>query len=138
MAVHRKLGNGFLESAYAEALEIEFELQGIPSRREVPFELVYEGQLLKTHYRADFVCFGEVLVELKAQVGMGLPESSQIINYLRAANLEVGLLLNFGLPSLEHRRYIFTAKGKTQSAKLPEDVTLHVLASQSRPSRTSA
>ncbi|MHB1261161.1 MAG: GxxExxY protein [Thermoplasmatota archaeon] len=138
MAVHRKLGNGFLEAVYQEALAIQFHRDGIPFRREVSFDLTFEGQLLVTKYRADFVCYGEVLVELKAQVGVGLPESSQVVNYLRASGLAVGLLLNFGLPSLEHRRYIFTPKGTTKSAKLRTDVTLHVLGPQSRATGESA
>lgn len=136
MAVHRKLGNGFLEAVYQEALAIEFGRQAIPFQREVPFELVYEGTLLQTRYRADFVCYGEVLVELKAQVGLGLPETNQVVNYLRAADLEVGLLVNFGLASLEHRRYIFS--GTTQSAKFRHDVTLQVLSSQSPATPSSA
>jgi GxxExxY protein len=137
MAVHRALGNGFLEAVYQEALAIRFEIEGIPYAREVLFDIGFEGRNLRTRYRADFVCCGEVLVELKAQVGMGLPESSQVVNYLRASGLEVGLLLNFGLPSLEHRRYIFSGHA-TKSAKLPSDVTLQVLAPQSRPTGESA
>ena len=138
MAVHRKLGNGFLEAVYAEALGIEFDRQGIPWQREVPFEMVYEGRVLRTRYRADFVCYGEVLVEIKAQIGVGLPESSQVINYLRASNLEVALLINFGLPSLEHRRFVLTRRGTTESAKLSRDVALHVLTPQSPAARESA
>ncbi|MEA3136276.1 MAG: hypothetical protein QOC71_557, partial [Thermoplasmata archaeon] len=118
MAVHRKLGYGFLEAVYQEALAVRFELDGIPFQREMPFEIEFEGRRLATRYRADFVCYGEVLVELKAQVGVGLPESSQVVNYLRASGLDVGLLVNFGLPSLEHRRYVFTHKRSTESAKL--------------------
>jgi GxxExxY protein len=138
MAVHRKLGNGFLEAVYQEALAIQFELDGIPFKREAAFPIMFEGRTLPTKYRADFVCFDEVLVELKAQVGIGLPESYQVVNYLRAANLDVGLLLNFGLPSLEHRRFVFTPKEPAQSAKFPEDVTLQVLGPQSRQLRGSA
>lgn len=138
MAVHRKLGNGFLEAVYQEALAIQFELNGIPFRREVAFGIPFEGRILTTRYRADFVCYDEVIVELKAQVGVGLPESSQVVNYLRAAGLDVGLLINFGLPSLEHRRYVFTARGTTQSARLRDEVTLHVLAPQSRLTGESA
>jgi GxxExxY protein len=137
MAVHRKLGNGFLEAVYHEAFAIELAAQGIPFQHEVPFVICYDEHELKTRYRADFVCYGEVLVELKAQVGVRSPESSQVVNYLRASGLDVGLLINFGLPSLEHRRYIFTGK-KTKSAELRSDVALQVIMPQSRPSECSA
>ena len=117
MAVHRKLGHGFLEAAYQQALAIEFQRQGIPFEREVALDIVYEGVLLEAKYRADFICYGEVLVELKAQLGVGLPETHQVVNYLRISGLEVGLLLNFGLPSLQQRRYVFTHAAEPKSAK---------------------
>jgi GxxExxY protein len=78
----------------------------IPFEREVELPVQYKGHPLKGKFRVDFICFGEVLVELKAQKAMGGPEESQIINYLKAANKERGLLLNFGAPSLEHRRFV--------------------------------
>jgi GxxExxY protein len=106
MAVHTELGHGFLESVYQEALAIELTLLKIPFEREVELPVQYKGHPLKGKFRVDFICFGEVLVELKAQKAMGGPEESQIINYLKAANKERGLLLNFGAPSLEHRRFV--------------------------------
>ncbi|HUR63284.1 MAG TPA: GxxExxY protein [Candidatus Thermoplasmatota archaeon] len=121
MAVHRKLGSGFLEAAYHQALAIEFGLQGVPFQREVPFAIFYEGRRLETEYRADFVCFGEVLVELKAHLGLGLPDTAQVVNYLKASGLEVGLLLNFGLGSLEHRRFVQSRARKTESAQWPAE-----------------
>jgi hypothetical protein len=120
MAVHRTLGNGFLEAVYQEALAVRFELDGIPFKREVPFDIEFEGRQLPTRYRADFVCYDEV------------------VNYLKVTDLEIGLLLNFGLPSLEHRRYIFSRKATTESTKLQRDVTLHVLPPQSHPTEGSA
>ncbi len=117
MATHRKLGPGFKESAYQEGLALEFAKQGVPFAREVPFGITYDGVRLRTNHRADFVCFGEVLVELKAKVGFALPDTMQVVSYLRASGLSTGLLLNFGLGSLEHRRYVFTHGNTPQSAK---------------------
>ena len=96
---------------------MEFQRQGIPFVREMAFDILYEGVQLQSKYRADFVCYGEVLVELKAQLGVGLPETHQVVNYLRLSGLSKGLLLNFGLPSLQQRRYVFTHAKEPQSAK---------------------
>lgn len=105
MAVHRKLGNGFLEAVYQEALAIQFRKDGVPFEREVSFPIHFDGERLATRYRADFVCYGEVLLELKANVGQPLVETAQVVNYLRASGLEIGLLINFGLGSLQYKRY---------------------------------
>lgn len=121
MAVHRKFGPGFLEAVYQQALEVEFARQGVPFEREVPFEITYEGVKLKAKYRADFVCYGEVLVELKATLGFALPNTLQVVNYLRGSNLGTGLLLNFGLGSLEHRRFIYTHDAQPESAVRQDD-----------------
>lgn len=104
MKVHRTLGPGLLERPYAEALRIELAATRIPFRSEVPFVLRYEGVPLKSRYRADLVCFGQVLVELKAQPAIGRTERSQVEHYLRCAGLDVGLLLNFGRASLQFLR----------------------------------
>jgi GxxExxY protein len=108
MEVHRQLGAGFLESVYQEALEIEFTARGIPFARELELPVYYQGQQLKQKYRADFVCFDEVLVELKALTKMSTAEESQVINYLKAGSFPVGLLINFGERSLRFRRFVNT------------------------------
>ena len=100
MNVHTELGKGFLESVYQEALAIEFRTQGIPFEREVKLPVFYKGQVLATSFRVDFICYGEVVVELKAQKAIGGPDEAQVLNYLRASNLGRGLLLNFGETSL--------------------------------------
>ena len=108
MEVHRTLGSGFLEAVYREALGIEFSLRGIPFTREVPCSVTYKDHLLGGHYRVDFVCFDEVLVEIKARAGIGMGDQAQVINYLASTGQTLALLLNFGSQRLEHRRLILT------------------------------
>jgi GxxExxY protein len=105
--VHKQLGCGFLESVYQEALAIELGLRQIPFRREVKLPVSYKGQLLVTSFCADFICFDSLVVELKALANMSGSEEAQLINYLKATRYKVGLLLNFGARSLQHRRFVF-------------------------------
>ena len=107
MEVHRQLGCGFLEAVYQEALELELTGRGVPFRREVELPISYKGQRLNITYRADFVCYDSVIVELKALAKIGGTEEAQILNYLKASECEIGLLLNFGAPSLEYKRFIW-------------------------------
>jgi GxxExxY protein len=104
--VHRELGPGFLEPVYQEALGIELTKRGIPFRRETPIPIRYKGAVLVACYRADFVCFENVIVELKALAQLTGVESAQVLNYLKATSLELGLLLNFGSASLDWKRLV--------------------------------
>ena len=106
MEVHSQLGCGFLEAVYQEALAIEFELGGVPARPQVELPLVYKSRRLKTFYRADFFCFGSVIVELKALDGLSGSDRAQIINYLKATGSKRGLLFNFGASRLEYERFV--------------------------------
>ena len=109
MTVHRELGCGFLETVYQEALELEFKHVGISYLREVELPVRYRGEQLHTGYRADFLCYGTTVVELKAIERMAAREEAQLLNYLKASGKEKGLLLNFGGSSLEYKRMVRAA-----------------------------
>ena len=106
MEVHCELGGGFLEAVYQEALGIELQTQDIPHEREVDLPVFYKGQRLACAYRADFVCFESVVVELKAASELSGAHESQLLNYLKTTKLRIGLLLNFGGKSLQYKRFI--------------------------------
>lgn len=108
MEVHRQLGPGFLEAVYQQALEIEFSSRSIPFEREVELSVHYKGQRLACFYRADFVCYDEVIVELKALKAVTGAEEAQVLNYLKATGLGRGLLVNFGGPRLVFKRFVFS------------------------------
>lgn len=107
MAVHKELGNGFLELVYQEALEMEFQMQGIIFEREGRMPVFYKGKQLNTYYQVDFVCFGSVIVELKALQQLSGIDEAQVLNYLKASGLHKALLINFGVKSLQHKRFVF-------------------------------
>ena len=94
--VYNTLGPGFLEAVYQEALEIEFQRQGIPYEREKELKISYDGIELKQTYKSDFVCFGKIIVELKAVSSLDEVHRSQVYIYLHATGYKLGLLLNFG------------------------------------------
>ena len=106
MEVHKTLGPGFLEPVYQAAFELELGMRHVPFEREVEIPVSYKNRLLHVRYRADFVCFGEILVELKALRRLTTIEETQLIHYLVASKLGRGILLNFGTPSLQFRRFV--------------------------------
>jgi GxxExxY protein len=107
MEVHRELGPGFLEAVYQAAMEMELTLRDIPFHSQPQVTVQYKGRDLDKVYQPDLICFGEIIVELKALSSLSGTEEAQMINYLRAAGLKVGLLLNFGRPSLQYRRFVY-------------------------------
>ena len=106
--VHKELGNGFLEAVYQEALEREFADQEIPHKSQPQVRIEYKGKPLKKKYEPDFICYDDVVVEIKAMDKLYSNEHAQIINYLKASRLKVGLLINFGAKSLEHKRFVYS------------------------------
>ncbi len=119
MEVHRELGCGFNEVFFQDALEVEFKLRGIPYVREKAYHVFYKQHRLPSFLRPDFVCYGEVIVEIKALKEITGWEEAQILGYLKGTGFQTGLLLNFGTQSLYHRRYTFSSKW------LPEVVAEH-------------
>jgi GxxExxY protein len=107
LEVHKELGCGFLEAVYQEALGREFSFQGIPFKSQPVIQINYKGEPLNKTYHPDFICYDEVVVEIKAISGLSGVEEAQIINYLKATGLKVGLLINFGKEKLEYKRLIF-------------------------------
>jgi GxxExxY protein len=110
MEVHRHLGPGFLEVVYQKAIAIEFAARSIPFVREADLPVYYKDRRLDCCYRADFVCYGGVLVELKALQTITGTEEAQLLNYLKATDLERGLIVNFGRPSLQFKRLVLSSK----------------------------
>lgn len=96
MCVYNTLGPGFLEAVYQEALAIELKKRGIPYEQEKELKVFYDGQELKQTYRADFVCYGDIIVELKAVSDLTDTHRSQVYNYLKATGYKFGILYNFG------------------------------------------
>jgi GxxExxY protein len=108
MEVHNELGAGFAEAVYQEAMEIELKRRKIPFQRQKRLNISYKGQELECFYLADLIGYGSVLVELKAIRELTRADQAQIINYLKATGIRVGVLINFGDPGrLEWERYIY-------------------------------
>jgi GxxExxY protein len=106
MEVHRELGCGFLEAVYHEALKIELEKKDIPFKYEANLNLSYKGIPLEKTYVADFVCYNKIIIEIKALNELHSIHEAQVINYLKATNYKLGLLINFGDESLEYKRLV--------------------------------
>lgn len=114
MSVHNELGCGFLESVYQEALALEFIDQQIPFHKEVDLPIFYRNRKMEQTYRADFICYGQVIVELKALSQLTTTEDAQIINYLKATKLDRGLLINFGSAQLGYKRFNNSRNNQTK------------------------
>jgi GxxExxY protein len=106
MEVHRVLGKGLLEIVYKDAIEYEFKLKNIRYEREKDYSVVYKGMILPHKFFADFVVFDSIILEIKAQKSLADEHYAQIHNYLRISKCKVGLVMNFGEPSLKFKRII--------------------------------
>ena len=107
MEVHKALGYGFLEAVYQEAIELEFNARGIPFEKEKELTIKFKGTTLKKKYRVDFICYDRVILEIKALSQLTGEHEGQVLNYLKASGIKVGLLANFGEQSLKYKRLIF-------------------------------
>jgi GxxExxY protein len=109
MAVHKDKGNGFVEPVYQDALEVELELSGIPFDPQRNYPIQYRGRELKHTYTPDLLCFGKIIVELKAVKALTDEHRAQVLNHLKVTRLKLGLLVNFGShPRLEWERIILS------------------------------
>ena len=106
MKVHTELGSGFLESVYQEALEKQFIKDGIPYVREKLLNVYFNGEKLKKHFKADFVCFDSIIIELKASTFTHNDNLDQTLNYLKTIKFQLGIVVNFGQKSLVYKRIL--------------------------------
>ena len=117
MEVHRVLGCGFTEPVYQEALEKEFVMRNIPYIREKELTINYKGIKLSKTFKVDFLCYNKIILELKSVKEFADEHYAQIYNYIKASNLDLGILMNFGTLSLEYERIPASKKWK-QTANL--------------------
>jgi GxxExxY protein len=106
MLVQDELGCGFLEAVYQEALSLQFTEEGIPFQKEKVLDIHFKGQLLEKKHVDDFLCFDELIVELKATDSIHPEHIAQVLNYLKATGKKIGLLVNFGTAKLQYKRVI--------------------------------
>ena len=118
MEVHKRLGHGFLEAVYQEAAALEFSHQNIPFQREVQLPITYRDTVLPTAYRADFICFSNVIVEFKALSRLSTTEEAQVLNYLKAMGYQRALLINFGTTRLEYKRLVWGYPNKKSAPSI--------------------
>jgi GxxExxY protein len=110
--VHKIIGCGFSEAIYQEALEKELQLRNIPYSREKIYYVTYKDQILSKHFRPDLVCYDKVIVELKALPEITDEHVAQVLNYLKASGLRLGIIINFGTETLEYKRILPNPKWK--------------------------
>jgi GxxExxY protein len=121
MEVYKRMGNGYLEAVYQECLEREFLIRGIPFVAQHPLALTYRSELLEATYKPDFICYGKIIVEIKAVAALAAEHQAQLQNYLKATSYEQGFLFNFGkYPLLEQVRMANT-KNRATLALTPSE-----------------
>ena len=108
--VYNTLGHGFLESVYLEALSKEFEKNMTPYIREEKIDVFYQDEKLKKYFRADFLCYNDIIIEVKAEKFTSRASKEQVLNYLKASNHKVAYLINFGSDKIYIKRFINTPK----------------------------
>ena len=119
MDVYNQLGHGFLEAVYQEAMEVEATSRNIPNSPEQDVYIVYKGKPLKKFYTPDLMCYGKIIVEIKAIDHLTSREEAQLLNYLKATSMPVGILINFGAEKdLEWKRMVLTEKKPNRIPKV--------------------
>jgi len=108
IAVHKKMGSGFQKEVYEEVIQREFVKNDIPFEKKKKLSLYYEGNPLQKYFIADFVCFDKIIFDLRSENFIHNNSKQQVVNYLKATNFQLGLLINFGEPSLKWKRLINT------------------------------
>ena len=108
--VSNELGSGFLEAVYQEAMQFEMKERDIPFESQKEITIIYKNKPLTKKYYADFICFGSIIIEIKAIKRITEIEVAQLLNYLKATGLQLGLIINFGSQKLEWKRYANTKK----------------------------
>lgn len=107
--VYKEKGCGFTEPVYQECLEIELQYQEIPFDAQKKLKLAYRGRELKQTFKPDFICYGKIVMEIKAVANLIDKHRAQLLNYLNATEMKLGLLVNFGhYPKVEHERLFLT------------------------------
>ena len=106
MEVHKNLGPGLLEIIYKDALEIELTENNIPFEREKEFLIDYKGKILPHKFYVDFIVNEDIILEVKAVKEFSNEHKAQILNYMKLASSEIGLLVNFQTKSLQHNRFV--------------------------------
>ena len=106
ISVHKELGCGFLEAVYQEALAIEFRNYGIPFNQEISLDIYFRNIKLNKKYKVDFICYNKIILELKAISKIATEHEAQLLNYLKATGLKLGILINFGQISLTYKRLV--------------------------------
>jgi GxxExxY protein len=107
MEVHNNLGQGFSEIVYKDALTVEFLKEGVPFEGEKEYSVNYKGIILPHKFYADFILYDSIILEVKGTKAIAEEHIAQVLNYLKVANKEVGLLVNFGESRLDYKRIIF-------------------------------
>ena len=110
MEVHNVLGCGFLEAVYQEALEIELGKRNIPYIPQKQLPIYFKDNLLKKTYVVDYIAFEKIVIEIKALIHLSSLEEAQLLNYVKAGDYELGLLINFGAESLQWKRMVLSKK----------------------------
>ncbi len=119
MEVYNHLGPGFSEAIYQEAMELEVESRKIPNNPQEEVYIKYKGTTLKQFFKPDFICYSNIIVEIKSLDCLTSREESQLLNYLKATKLPVGLLINFGADKdLEWKRMVLTSQRPTRTPKI--------------------